>query len=379
MNPSIPRKLPLEGLDWGDLVPQIAAANRALAHYDGILYGVPEPGVLLSPLTTNEAVLSSRIEGTQATLNEVLQFEAGAEIVEEAKREDIQEIINYRRALNRAEEELASRPFNLNLVKELHGILLDSVRGRNKEPGRFRTTQNFIGSRGATIEQAAYIPPEPRLLMECLDNWEKYYHADERDALVQLAIVHAQFEIIHPFSDGNGRIGRILVPLYLYERKILSRPMFYLSAYLEAHRDEYIAHLRALNGHESWNRWVRFFLGALVEQAKENTDKARGILALYERLKVQVLGLTHSQYAVPLIDRLFRHPIFSSTSLTADETMPSKPMVMNLLKRLRDAGILTVVREGSGRRPQILALRELVNLCEGKAVIPVPAKGTGVA
>ncbi|HEY6000622.1 MAG TPA: Fic/DOC family N-terminal domain-containing protein [bacterium] len=368
MKPAIPKKLPLASLGWGDLIPPIAAANRALALYEGILHGVPEPQVLLSPLTTNEAVLSSRIEGTRATLNEVLEFEAGAEIVEESKRQDIQEIINYRRALRRAEEELVGRPFNLNLLKELHDILLDSVRGRNREPGRFRTTQNYIGARNAPIEQAAFIPPEPGLLLECLDNWERYYHAEERDALVQLAIVHAQFEIIHPFSDGNGRIGRILVPLFLYERKILSRPMFYLSGYLEEHRDEYIAHLRALNGPESWNRWVRFFLGALVEQARENADKARGILALYERLKVQVLGLTHSQYAIPLLDRLFRQPVFSSSSVTGAAAMPSKPMVMNLLRKLREAGILTVVREGSGRRPQILALAELVNLCEGKPV-----------
>ena len=275
MKPAVPRKLPVDGIDWGRLVSQIGAANRALAHYDGVLYSVPNPEVLLSPLTTREAVLSSRIEGTLATLGEVLKFEAGEEVTEESKREDIREIINYRRTLLAAERELKKRPFNLNLLLQLHGTLLDSVRGRDKGRARFRTSQNYIGPPGASIEQAVYIPPEPLLVPKYMDNWEKYYHAEERDPLVQLALVHAQFEIIHPFLDGNGRIGRILIPLFLHEKGILSRPMLYLSAYLEAHRDEYIDLLRMLDGHETWNRWITFFLGALIEQARENADKAR--------------------------------------------------------------------------------------------------------
>ena len=368
MKPTVPRTLPLARIDWENLIPQIGAANRALAHYDGILYGLPSPQVLLSPLTTQEAVLSSRIEGTQVTLGEVLKFEAGEEVAEEAKRQDIQEIINYRRALLIAERELKRRPFNLNLLLQLHGMLLDSVRGQNKGRGRFRTVQNFIGAPGASIEEALYVPPEPRLVVEYMDNWEKYYHAEERDPLVQLALVHAQFEVIHPFVDGNGRLGRILLPLFLHEKGILSRPMFYLSVYLDGHRDEYVALLRGLNGPESWNRWIGFFLQALIEQARQNGEKARGILALYERLKGEIIDATHSQYAVPLLDRLYRQPVFSSSTLVADRTMPSKPMVFTLLKRLREANILTLVREGSGRRPQILALSELVNLCEGKKV-----------
>jgi Fic family protein len=205
--------------------------------------------------------------------------------------------------------------------------------------------------------------------MEYMDNWEKYYHAEERDGLVQLAVVHAQFEIVHPFVDGNGRLGRMLVPLFLFEREILSRPMFYLSSYLEAHRDEYYALLRGLDGPESWNRWVAFFLNALADQARANTEKARGILELYARLKQQTLSLTHSQYAVPLLDHLFRQPIFAPSNLLDLEDMPSKPMVMGLLKKLRGAGILAVLREARGRRGQMLALSELVNLSEGRKVV----------
>jgi Fic family protein len=369
MKPAIPGKLPRSEVDWKGLLPRIVSANRELALYEGMLHGIPNPEVLLSPLTTREAVLSSRIEGTQATLNEVLKFEAGEEVTGEAKRQDIQEIINYRHALRVAETELEKRPFNLNLLLKLHGILLDSVRGRDRGRGRFRSVQNFIGVPGAPIEQASYVPPEPGMVMEYMDNWEKYYHADERDVLVQLAHIHAQFEIIHPFVDGNGRLGRILVPLFLREKKILPRPMFYISAYLETHRDRYYDLLRRLNGPENWNRWVEFFLDALAGQARDNSERARQILALYKGLKERILELTHSQYAVPLLDRLFEHPVFSSTALVDDKAMPSRPMVLNLLRRLREAGILTLIREGSGRRPQVLALAHLVNLCEGKRVL----------
>jgi len=368
MKPAIPKTLPPTGLDWRRLIPQIGAANRALAHYDGVLQGMPNPAILLSPLTTKEAVLSSRIEGTKATLGEVLKFEAGEEVPEEARRLDIQEIINYRRALHSAEESLRRRPFNLNLLRELHAILLDGVRGRDKGRGRFRTIQNYIAPPGAGIERALFIPPDPSKVMELMDNWEKYYHAEEPDVLVQLAIVHAQFEIIHPFVDGNGRLGRMLVPLFLFERTILSRPMFYLSEYLESHRAQYYALLRGLDGPETWDRWVAFFLQALTEQAQANGKRARAIMELYAALKEQVLELTHSRYAIPLLDHLFRKPIFTPSNLVGNKGMPSKPMVMELLRALRRAGVLAVLREASGRRGQILVLTDLVNLSEGKKV-----------
>ncbi len=368
MKPFAAERLPLNSINWPDLVPLIGQANRALAQYDGILYGVPNPEVLLSPLTTQEAVLSSRMEGTQATLGDVLKFEAGADVLEESKRQDIQEIINYRRALQAAEAELRKRPFNLNLLLQLHGILLDSVRGRNKARGQFRTEQNWIGPPGCAVEQAAFVPPAPLLLREHLHNWEKYYHSDERDPLVQLAIVHAQFEIIHPFLDGNGRLGRILVPLFLHEKQLLSRPMFYISSYLEANRDVYINRLRDLGRPKSWDRWIEFFLRAITEQAKANSATARAIIELYDRMKARLIDLTHSRYAVPLLDHLFDQPIFQSSQLTRYRHMPSVPTVMGMLGRLRKAGVLKTLRKASGRRAEIFAFVELLNLCEGKKV-----------
>jgi Fic family protein len=369
MHPFVPQKLPLNDLNWEPLIPLIGKANRSLAFFDGVLQGIANPELLLSPMTTQEAVLSSRIEGTQATLGDVLQFEAGNEPKEHTQHEDIWEIINYRRALKQAEEELKKKPFNLNLLKDLHSILLDSVRGRAMARGRFRTIQNWIGSPGTPIEQAQYVPPDPQHLMEFLDNWEKYYHLERPDAIVQLGVIHAQFEIIHPFLDGNGRLGRMLLPIFLFEKKVLSRPMFYLSQYLEANRDAYVDHLRML-GKEAgaWNNWLQFFLRAVDQQAQANAAKARSIIDLYSRLKQQVIDLTHSQFAVPLLDRLFAQPIFQISHLEG-KRMPTRPMINGLVTKLKEAGILKLLQEGSGRRGQVFVLSELLNVTEGRKVV----------
>ncbi len=371
MKPFIPQPLPLQEVEWEPLIPLIGLANRRLAEYNGVLYTLPNPEILLSPLTTQEAVLSSKIEGTQATLGEVLKYEAGEQPEEEYRRVDIQEILNYRQALREAEDELQTRPFNLNLLLRLHSTLLDSVRGRGKARGHFRSEQNWIGTSGCAMEEAQFVPPEPGdVLQQALYNWETYYHLERPDALVQLAIVHAQFEILHPFLDGNGRLGRILIPLFLFEKQILSRPMFYLSEYLESNRDTYVARLRDIGrSPKAWNRWIEFFLGGLVQQAETNVTKARQIHDLYIDLKRRVLDLTHSQFAVPLLDLMFQRPIFQSTHLDGQATMPSKPMIMNMLAKLKREKILVTVSKGGGPHAQVLALAELVNLCEGKKVL----------
>ncbi len=369
MKPAIPQKLPIKDVNWEPLIPIIGRANRSIAYYDGVLHGVPNPAVLLAPLTTQEAVLSSSIEGTQASLGEVLKYEAGEEPAQESRRQDIQEILNYRKALREAEKDLKTRPFNLNLLLKLHSILLDSVRGRDKSRGQFRNKQNWIGAVNTPIEKAYYIPPEPAHVMEYLYSWEKYYHSDRPDALVQLAIVHAQFEIIHPFLDGNGRIGRILIPLFLFEKKLLSRPMFYLSAWIDEHRDEYIKRLRVIDKYDgSWNNLIEFFLTGIDEQAKKNADKARAIMKLYDEMKVKVLGLTHSQFATPLIDQIFEMPIFQSSHLQFKPVQPSRPQLNNMLVLLNQSNVLKVIRKGSGRRGTVYVFADLLNLCEGKKV-----------
>ncbi|MDH4183145.1 MAG: Fic family protein [Nitrospinota bacterium] len=371
MKPFIPQELPLKDFNWESLIPYIGHANRSLARYDGVMEGLPNPDILLSPMITQEAVLSSRIEGTQATLGEVLKFEAGEKPEQEIRLQDINEIINYRKAMNLAEKNLTTRPFNLNLLLELHATLLDSVRGREKDPGKFRKTQNYIGKPGSKLDEMDFIPPAPMDLMKYLDNWEKYYHMDRPDPLVQLAVVHAQFEIIHPFSDGNGRLGRMLVPLFLYEKKLLSRPTFYLSEYLEERRGEYISRLRDIGrADDAWNRWIEFFLKAMDEQARRNSRKAVAIMNLYEKMKARFIDLIHSRHAVPLLDIIFQRPIFHATHLKFDEDVkPGRVSLAKWIKILVKSGILEVLREGKGRRPQLLVLPELINLCEGKKVI----------
>ncbi len=365
MRPFDPKALSTLRVNWKRLIPLIGPANRAIANFNGVLYGLRNPEVLLSPLTTQEAVLSSRIEGTQATLGEVLKFEAGEAPQEESRVLDIQEILNYREALHQAEEELKTRPFNLNLLLELHRILLNSVRGRDKSRGQFRKVQNWIGSPGSPIERADFVPPDPLSLIDHLTDWERYYHSDQPDLLVQLAIIHAQFEIIHPFLDGNGRIGRILIPLFLFEKRLLTRPVFYLSSYLETNRGEYIERLRALGRQkDSWTGWIEFFLLAITRQADANVEAARRIMELYETLKPRVISLTRSQYAVPILDVLFERPILSAGSFEERPGLPGKTMIVRTLSKLREAGILSVGRAQSGRRPQILIFDELLRLCE---------------
>jgi Fic family protein len=368
MEPCIPKKLPITSIDWEPLIPIIGTANRKLAYYDGILFGIANPDVLLSPLTTQEAVLSSKIEGTQATFGEVLKFEAGEPPENQSRRDDIEEIMNYRKAMKLAEDELKTRPFTLNLLKRIHYVLLDGVRGRDKARGEIRTLQNWIGPTQKR-EDAYFVPPIPESVNEYLYNWEEYWHMNRPDPLVQLAIIHGQFEIIHPFLDGNGRLGRMIIPLFLHEKKLLSHPEFYISAYFEENRKEYTNLLRGLcTEPDAWNKWIQFFLAAISRQAETNGQKAQQIIQLYDRLKARTISITHSQFAVPILDFMFKQPVFPSNSFRKLPGMPTSPAIFTMLNKLKDDGMLKVVSHGAGRRPQVLALSELINLCEGKNV-----------
>jgi Fic family protein len=350
LEPYVPETLPLDNIDWAMHVTLIGKANAALARYDGILLGMINPQVLLSPLTTREAVLSSRIEGTQASLEEVLQYEAdiGETPLEEEKRDtpqirDIHEIINYRKAMKVAVDEMAARPFSINTIRSLHRILLTGVRGRYKEPGEIRRIQNYIAPPGTPIEKAIFIPPAPQMLMDALSNWEEYLYSTEKDPLVQLAVLKAQFELIHPFLDGNGRIGRMLVPIILYHKKMLSRPMFYISAYLERNREVYYERLLAIFKEGDWNGWISFFLQAIALQSEENSVKARAILELYNDMKTRVPQITRSQYAVQAIDVLFSSPIISSSDFAIKSGIPDRT-AQRIIQKLEKEGILRLIR-----------------------------------
>jgi len=311
INTFIPKNLPIQNLKWESFVHLIGKANAEIARFDGLLQTIPNPSVLLSPLTTNEAVLSSRIEGTQATLREVLEFEANPQ-KETKKYEDIQEVINYRKALKAAIDEMEKISLSTRVIKKAHEILLQGVRGENKDRGSFRREQVFIGKPGATIERATYVPPSAEKIPDLMSNLEKYIHSEEKDFLVQLAIIHAQFEMIHPFMDGNGRVGRMIMPLFLYFKKAIYYPSFYLSEYLESHRDEYYKALLDISENNNWESWINFFLLAVVEQSKKNIIKAKKIISLYEQKKQRITALTKSQFSIKILDALFMTPIFLS-------------------------------------------------------------------
>ncbi len=361
--PYIPDTLPLSQLDLGGMIAEIGKANREIAAFGGLLVGIPNPYVLLSPLTSQEAVLSSKIEGTQASLQDLLKYEAGDQQVNSTKAGDIDEILNYRKALIVAVEELKTKPITLNLIKSLHGVLLDSVRGQNMRRGEFRRNQNYIRRPGSAMEDASYIPPSPEQVMACLDNWEKYIHYLDADPLVQLSIVHAQFEIIHPFMDGNGRIGRMLIPLFLFEKQVIPYPTFYLSSYLESNREEYYDRLNAISKEGAWEGWVRFFLKAIAIESNKNSRKAREILELYDKMKESVVDWTRSQYAIAALETLFSHPIISSTDFKNRAKIP-KPTAARILKILQDRQVLDVIRPARGQMPAILAFTKLLNIVE---------------
>lgn len=359
-------RFPPQELDWVKLIPLLGPANAAVARYDGALSAIPNASILLSPLTTQEAVLSSRIEGTQTTMGEVLEYEARGsnEDINSARVADIWEVLNYRKAMRAAVEMLKDLPLCQRLIREVHEVLLDSVRGHSKSPGEYRQIPNWIGPSGCSIEEARFIPISADKLPNAMSAWEQYIHEDAPDRIVQLAILHAEFEALHPFLDGNGRLGRMCVPLFMYCKNLISGPIFYVSAFFEEHRDEYYTHLLGVSQDDDWTSWCAFFLRAVKIQAEENLKKVNAILGLYNEMKPRFVELTHSQYAIHALDWIFERPIFKSTDFVNASQIP-KPTAFRILGVLKNEGILKVVAEGSGRKATVLAYRDLLNIAEG--------------
>ena len=360
MKPFVPQHLPFKFLDYNLLADLTGKANRKVAKYDGLLHSVINPEVLLAPLRTKEAVLSSRIEGTQATFEEVLDFDAKLRS-EPRKLDDIDEIINYRLALLMGKKSLETIPLTLNLIRRIHGVLMRGVRGQNAARGDFRRIQNWIGPVGCTQETATHVPPAVPVMTEALYNWENYLHFDDIDIMVQLAIVHAQFEIIHPFVDGNGRIGRILIPLFLYHKEVIHEPVFYMSDYLESNRQDYYEALKNITRDGDWTNWIRFFLAGIIMQADKTIEQTREMIALYEEMKQRIVTRTRSQFALPCLDFLFATPIFTSRSFEERTDIP-KSSIPRLTKALQDDNIVVCTSPSSGRKPAKYEFRSLLKI-----------------
>ena len=358
---------PEERLDWPALIPLIGPAVAAVARYDGALAAMPSPRILLSPMTLQEAVLSSRIEGIQATMGEVLEFEAGLEAETPERRADIHEVLNYGVAMGEGERMLGELPICQRVVRAAHRVLLSGVRGEGKSPGEYRRVPNWIGPPGCTKDEAVFVPVGADKLPAAMSAWERTMHDEAPDRLVQLAILHAEFEALHPFLDGNGRLGRMLVPLFLWQCGLIGQPMFYISAYFEARREAYYEGLLAVSRDDDWTGWCRFFLEAVRAQAEANLAKARGILELYEAMKGRVAEVTRSRYAIHILDWIFERPIFNSGSFTAKAEVPDRT-ARRLVAAFGDDGILQVMRPGDGRRGAILVFPDLLDIAEGRDV-----------
>jgi len=324
--------------------------------------GLPNPHVLIRPFVRREAVLSSRIEGTQATLGDLLAQEAGAAV--ERSSDDLREVGNYVVALEHGMSRLSKLPLSLRLVRELHEKLMKGVRGNSATPGEFRRSQNWIGPRGSTPSNATYVPPPVSSLAECLGEWEKFLHDDSLPPLVHIALIHSQFEAIHPFLDGNGRVGRLLITLMLVERGVLPSPLLYLSAYFEANRREYYDGLLGVTEAGEWEAWLSYFLAGVREQAEDSLRRIERIEALTERWR-RSLGDTPLKIGEPLIAALTENPYCTVGGL-AKRLGVAFTTAQRALARLESAG---VIEELSGaRRNRVYCARELLTLLEVPAI-----------
>jgi len=292
----------------GALQTCLSEADRNIGRLDALASMLPNPDLFVAMYVRHEAVLSSQIEGTQSTLEDVLAFEVDAQLGDTPK--DVEEVVNYVRAMNHGLGRLAELPLSLRLLREVHAELMKGVRGGEKSPGEFRTSQNWIGERHSTLRDAAFVPPPPHELMHALGQLEGFLH-DTRDSvplLIRCGLAHAQFETIHPFLDGNGRVGRLLITLMLCEAGALTRPLLYLSLFLKAHRAEYYDRLTAIRQHGHWEQWLVFFLRGVSSTALAATQTARDIVALRDTHRATV---ARNAKALTLLDHLFRHPTVS--------------------------------------------------------------------
>jgi Fic family protein len=302
-------------MDDPELIRLLSDADRALGRLDGSTCILPNPDLFVAMYVRQEAVLSSQIEGTQSTLEDVLQFEIDVKGQEIPK--DVGEVVNYIQAMNHGLERLHEFPLCLRLIREIHAKLVDGVRGGDRTPGEFRTSQNWIGPTGCNLATASFVPPPVTEMKQALDNLEKFLHdTTSFPVLIHCGLAHAQFETIHPFLDGNGRIGRLLITFLLCERGILHRPLLYISHYLKAHRIEYYDRLMAIRMDGDWEGWLKFFLRGIFEVSQSATATARSILDLREEHR-DIIGQKSSNYGLRLLDFLFQQPIVT-VKLVAD-------------------------------------------------------------
>lgn len=342
----IPATLPLDppiAFD-ADFTKILTDAALELGILGGATRTLPNPDLFVAMYVRQEAVLSSQIEGTQASLTDVLQYEAGGGPNDRVK--DVEEVVNYVKAMKHGLRRLKELPLSLRLIKEIHHELMQGVRGHHLEPGEFRRSQNWIGPKGCALRDASFVPPPPEEpLREALANFENYIRNDSEQFLIQAGIAHAQFETIHPFLDGNGRVGRLLITFLLCERGALPHPLLYISHYLKKHRAEYYDRLQAVRLQGHWEEWLKFFLRGVQEVSNQATDRARKIVDLREAHRSLILEETKiSASLLRTLDVLFEHPIVTANTLS-EYLESGYSTANNILERLEE---INIVQEMTG-------------------------------
>ena len=323
-----------------ELQTLLSQADRALGRLDGSITTLPNPDLFVMMYVRKEAVLSSQIEGTQSSLQDLLAAEA--KIFSDTTPRDVDEVINYVKAMNHGLKRLQQLPVSVRLIREIHAILLKNVRGRHAAPGELRRSQNWLGPGGCTLTEATFVPPPPEIIPEVLGQWEKFLHADDPlPVLIKIGLAHAQFETIHPFLDGNGRLGRLLITFLLTERGVLQKPVLYLSHYFKRHRQDYYDHLQNIRDAGDWEAWLAFFLRGIADVSNEAAQTVRRILLLREdhRLAItQKLGRAAGN-GHRVLDRLFQRPVVTVKDIQ-NITGTTYVAANQLVKRFEELGIL---------------------------------------
>jgi Fic family protein len=308
-----PKNLPNIPVKWGKIIELIGKAHEAIGHYDEMLQGIQNPEILFSILNTQEAVLSLEFQQKKrlrAVLEDVLIFDACGK-TQHQKKAAVADVVSYRSALDAAKSAITHGPLSLSLIKKIHTLVKKNSGTSKKDIGVFRNRQNWIGPIGCTIEEAYFYPPPAHLVKNAMANLEKYISYPEKNVLVQLAIIFVQFLIIHPFMDGNGRISRMLIPLFLAKKKITSKPVFYISRYFQKNRLKYMQNLFNTSMKNDWEGWIRFFLAGIVQESACHLKKAKKIHSLYQSLDRGLSGSIPPKSIKRVLDTLFMHPVFT--------------------------------------------------------------------
>ncbi len=367
----VPDPLPPR-LAWNEgLAAALSRADLAVGRLAGEGRRLPNPHLIIRPFVRREAVLSSRIEGTQASLGELLAAEAGVAVDRSAA--DLREVANYVAALEHGVKRLRVLPLSLRLVQELHQKLMRGVRGNTATPGEFRRSQNWIGPAGVTLAGATYVPPAPHHLMDCLGAWESFLHPHSLPPLVHAALAHSQFEAIHPFLDGNGRVGRLLITLLLVERLVLPSPLLYLSAFFEATRQEYYARLAAVTERGEWEEWLAYFLRGVAGQAEDALGRIHLIEALLAEWRNRI-ARAPSRLPEKAIELFIENPFWTVSKLAARLGV-AFTTAQRAIDRLESAGVVTRVTEA--RRNRVYCARDILEILEEPPTIETGARPRG--